>query len=278
MKIDYYHFADCARFRVPAIDVLAVGQDLTAILVQSFDQGIPADYALQQVLNNPSVVNNLVSQVAENLDFQRQNALERVNQETQDEVSEYQQEQKSRMQRIDEYLKPTIIQKKSEYDQKQKKVEEKTGYYSAAHRSLEEMRAKVQQRLAEVGGIEGYQKIEQISASLQQSKPGLYTQLDPSVISGTVPDNQYQPKPADQELTKKKKKKKKDLQKALAIATSKKSIDPLRDQASLDDLVKEDSSADEDERLESMLEQPKRESAWKRFWKKVKEVANYKIW
>ena len=170
MRINYYQFADCTRFRIPSVDLTSVDKDLKAILLQSFDQGISADYALEQALNNQDLVQNLASQVAENLQFQQQNALERVNTEVQTAASGYQEEQTGKIQRIDAYLTPIIDQKKGQYQHQQQKVAEKKEFYSAAQRSLEEMRARVQQRLAEVGGLEGYKKIEQIGDSLQQGK------------------------------------------------------------------------------------------------------------
>ena len=283
MRIDYYNFADCTRFRIPALNITSVGEELKAILLQSFDAGTSASYALEQAVNNPELVNSLVSQVAENLEFQRQNALGRVNEEAQRDVAIYQQEQQVKIQSIEDYLNPVIDEKKNVYTQKEKKVEEKTGYYSAAQRSLEKMRAQVQQRLIEVGGIEGYNKIEKINATLQPSQAP-YAQVDSSLFPGANTGGaDYKPETktetgysnaADQN----KKKKKKELQKALAIATADKTIDPLHDQSSLDELVKENDSEEAEEgNLETMLEQPK-ESNWKRFWKRVWKIANYRIW
>lgn len=283
MRIDYYHFADCTRFRIPAVNITSVEEDLKALLARSFDQGISADYALEQAINNPQLITALASQVAENLGFQRQNALERVSDEAQKDAAAYQQKQQAKIQSIEGYLNPIVDEKKKEYAQIEKKVEEKTGYYSAAQRSLEEMRARVQQRLAEVGGVEGYHKIEKINASLQ-SKPEQYTQIDPAAIAnadngstnGYQSGNKLKTDYLDSN-SKSKKKKKKDLEKALAIATATKKIDPLRDQASLDELVNENASPEEDGALETRLGQPK-ENSWKSFWKKVWKIANYKIW
>lgn len=274
MKISYYHFADCPRFRIPVLDISSFDQEVKSILVESFDRGNSAAYALEQAIKDPSLMSSLVSQVAENLDFQRKNALENVKAETEKEVSLYQQEQETRIKSVEDYLKPTLEQKKVEYTEKKEEADEKLEFYNAAQRSLEEMRAKVQKSLAEVGGIEGYQGIERINSVLQYQLRATAPADSNNSTGKTHTTNLEYQKQEDKKAPKKKKKK--ELQKAMAIVTAEKNIDPLRNQNTLDQLVNESNSSTEED-LETLLK-PSEENSWRRFWKKVWGIFNYNNW
>ena len=81
INVKRYARADCTLFRIPPVDVSSVGSIIEKALVQAWEQGTSADYALNSLLSEGSITAKLAQQIAQSLQFQRQRGLEAVDEE-----------------------------------------------------------------------------------------------------------------------------------------------------------------------------------------------------
>ena len=78
MNTDDYRLADCTLFRQPPVDVSKISEALEIILVQEWQRGNSVHGAVERALEDDKIVDALTEQIAPNLDFQRETALQEV--------------------------------------------------------------------------------------------------------------------------------------------------------------------------------------------------------
>lgn len=174
MKVDDYRLADCALFRIPAVDVSEIDSSVEQALVDAWKNGYGVDSAVSDILNNDSLVGTLENQIADNLAFQRQKALDKVKNQAQSRIDSYEESRKRRLDDIDSTLGADAEKKEAEMKVAYEELTTKHKTYNAAQAHLEKMRAEVNSKLEEIGGREGFEAVLEINEAITEDKPVKY--------------------------------------------------------------------------------------------------------
>jgi hypothetical protein len=167
MKLEDFRQADCRLFRVPAIDISSIEGAIETAIVNSWRGGYAnAHDAVNGVINNSAIVKNITQQIGESLSFQRENAEREIEAAKTGKISQYEQEQNARVRAIEEDTSKEIGYARKSLKQTQKKLEEKSRTYDAFQASLEERRAKIKQKLSEIGGEEAVETLFRLNQDL----------------------------------------------------------------------------------------------------------------
>ncbi len=220
MRLDDYRLADCSRFRVPPVDLSAITARLEECIVAAWQRGYDASGAINAVLSDESIVKGLAADLSDNLRFQRGVSLleaERTKAET---VAEYEADLNGQIQTIDSTLGAEAAAREEQTRQRQAEEERRRQSYNATQAQLERMRARVRERLAQVGGQKKLETLLTINDQLIQAQPATPPAYTPSEAAYTPPAEtaaaQAPPAPEPAKI-----------ERAIAIALTEETIDPL---------------------------------------------------
>jgi len=208
MKVEDYRLADCALFRLPPVDVSEVKDAIEDALLNAWRRGYNVDSAIDSVLNDDGVIGKLEKQIAANLEFQREKAMEYAGKRSQSEMDIY---EKFKARGLDHILRKysgEISEREQEKETLYERLTERHGAYSAAQAHLEKVRAIVRAKLKQIGGKEGFEALLEIKKALGYSSEGDY-----SLEEAYSPEEKKAPKKA----RKRHKKEPLPLEKALAL-------------------------------------------------------------
>ncbi|MBI2580849.1 hypothetical protein HYV85_03495 [Candidatus Woesearchaeota archaeon] len=170
VDVKRYERADCTLFRTPPVDVSSVGSIIEKALVRAWEQGESADYALDYLLREGSITDKLAQQIAQSLQFQRQRALETVDEEKARAIGQYAAEREQLLQSIEEALGTSIRQRQEGLQRTMGEARQQTAAYSATQLQLNELRTRVKSQISELGGVQGYNVLSRIREELIQDQ------------------------------------------------------------------------------------------------------------
>lgn len=173
MKLEDYRYADCKRFRTPAVDLNVITEQVDKALLEAWQNQQNPQYAIQAIANNEELIKPLVDQIKSDLEYQREMEMQKTKTAAEERLKRIREERL----RKSEAVKSQYADKVSEHEQKvaesEQQLSKQNVTYSASKQRLDELRARVRDRLQDIGGQEGYQKLDQIQSTL---KPGYGTQ------------------------------------------------------------------------------------------------------
>ncbi len=249
MKIEDYKKADCSLFRLPPIDTSVVGNAIDLALVKAWENGLSIDSLIESVLNDKKVLKQVTEQISENLEFQRATALHNIDEKKKGSIQSYKTEEEMKLQQIQESLGTDITEKETRLKKVNQQLSDKHSNYNASQKKLEEMRIRIQEKLKDIGGKEGFETLLSIQGLVKNKNE---SQNVPQYGNKTKEEQGYAKEPIY------------DLDKAIKAVTAEEKIDPLEGKT-LEAVVKK---AEEDRRRHGNVY---------RFFKKVWRVLNYEL-
>lgn len=168
MKITDYKNADCPKFRVPAIDLSTLDEAIESTLTSAWEKNYSAKDAMNMLATDPKVKGVIAEKLAENLEFQRQAELQNLRYQRQQEAEKISARIRAQLKEINSTVGKDANLKKKELGKVSEQLTEGREQYSVAQKSLEEMRARVQEQLKYVGGEKGFEKLIQIDEILTE--------------------------------------------------------------------------------------------------------------
>lgn len=161
-----YRYADCTLFRVPPIDIASVRDRIETALAQAWDKGVPAERAIDGIVGNARLTSSLSEQIAPNLEYQRQQALQQVAIKKEDAIRQYDSERDARIMEVEAGVGAVVQQHRQSLEQLQEAVQGEQGLYSASEKKLRELRESVRRQVTEIGGVEGYKTLAKIQEAV----------------------------------------------------------------------------------------------------------------
>lgn len=288
MGLDDYQKANCALYRLPPIDTSAVASAIELTLVRAWEQGLSADRALHSVLNDQNVVGALTEQVAKHLEYQRRTALMTAKEQSMQSIKQYEEAAAAKLAQVDASYGTVATQKAAAFQHVSDQLAQQNVSYTAAQKKLEELRARVQQRLQEVGGEQGLQALLTIHESVTNPQDSTFQQLEAhdqdadsskstSQSTAQAYASQEQKGASDDSSAdsssafkkhrsvQQQAKSEQNLEKALQIAMTTDTVDPLKG----DTLEKV---------VARSMQQKKKPGKTYRFFASVWKILNYKLW
>ncbi len=291
MKINDYKHANCTLFRMPSIDVSVIDKKLEQTIVEAWKNGGQAQQTVDSLMQNSEVLGQLSGQIAQNVEFQKQNALRNSEMEHDERVKAHEEVFSGKINELEDAVEVQTEEQKTKLTQLGQSLQAKQQGYNAAQAQLEEMRARIKKKLGDLGGKQAFEKLINIKETLQKPQtvnpetqtPQTY-QTAPNPLPQTTnyqpPTTNYTPQTVNREpqttsqtsgnvptlnRDQSKPSKLKDLEGALKTVESDGPIDPLNKKTKEYEAVKE-----------AKLEEKK--GLIKRFFSKTWELLNYKIW
>ncbi|MBI5066208.1 hypothetical protein HZA97_08285 [Candidatus Woesearchaeota archaeon] len=302
MKINDYRHADCKLFRMPSIDVTVIDKQLEKTIVEAWKNGGNAQQTVDNLVQNSEVLGQLSGQIAQNVEFQKQNALRNSEMQHDERVRAHEEVYSGKINELEEVVGAQTEEQKSKLTQLDQSLQEKQQGYTAAQAQLEEMRARIKKKLGDLGGKKAFEKLINIKETMQkpqqqtqqttaqttnQGEQSQTTNQEPQNPNYTPQTPNYQPPttnydpqintsstPSDPQTPSNisipvgdhaKANKLKDLESALKTVESEGPIDPLNKKTKDYETVKE-----------AKLEEKK--GFVRRFFAKTWEIMNYKLW
>lgn len=166
MKLDDYQRADCTLFRQPPIDVGQMGDAIELVLVEAWKSGTSAQQAIDKVLTDTKIVDTLIEQVAQNLAFQKNVALESVEQKSEAAVATYEASKQEALAQIEESVGAKKEEKAEVRAEAQKTYQAEYATYSKAQAELDALRQRAEEKIAKIGGQKGLETLLKINEAM----------------------------------------------------------------------------------------------------------------
>ena len=163
MKIKDYTYADCTLFRQPPVDFSIVQQAIEKNLLDLWERGYSANSSIDYMLENNELLGQLTDQVAENLQFQREQMLSNIEVDKEGQILTYEEEKERNLQAIRTSLGRRAEDKNGEYEKTNQEYVERRTSCDAVSQRLEEMRRRIQDKYKRLGGEKGYQNIVELT-------------------------------------------------------------------------------------------------------------------
>ena len=268
MRLSDYRLADCALFRIPPIDFSNIDEVIKRAMVDAWKNGSSATNAVDAILNDYSIIEQLSEQIAENLEFQKDAALDKLDYQQKKAIAAEEFEKEQVLFEIEQTLGKEVADKERAKRDADSKVDSSNKAYTAAQARLNEMRARIEEKLQAVGGREAYEKLMRINDALQDGYSGpekkkakrkkRVSHLDVSSMDPAYADQSFAYYGSS------------NIQRALDLATVKGEIDPLEGET-LDTLVEKKHFW----QRKTATEQ--KDGPIYRFGRKVWKVLNYRL-
>lgn len=233
MKLEKYRKANCELFWLPPLDLSKVDKMLEVALVEAFEKGGSVNEVLDSILDNGQIISSLEEQVAENLEFQKTSAIDKVEDDKQDAIALYSEKKEELLDELQETVVAEAQEKERELGEAYQQFDTRTKKYSARKARLEEMRSRIRKKIGEVGGREGFetlQRIDQMVTSGGDYQTAKRSYEDAQSVQG------YTNEPAVSGI----RVEGSSLEQALDLALTEEEIDPLKEKAAKVELVEED--------------------------------------
>ncbi len=169
MGIEKYRLADCTLFRLPPLDLSDVTDAIEKSLVDAWENGISVGHALDSMLDDNKVVDNLTEQLKASLEFQKENSKRNAHEAAEKRIDEYDSEKEGELKEIEDEYSETKMARRKAAEERRKKREARRAKYKATQKRLEEMRKRIKGKLKKVGGEEGLDALLAIEESLESS-------------------------------------------------------------------------------------------------------------
>ena len=280
MKIKDYTGADCNLFRLPPIDMSSVEKVIELALVEAWQKGTSVNEVVSNVLNNQGVVDGLEAQVIESFEFQKKVILKQAEDDKDEALAAYEEEKREKIKKLEGSIGVGLDKTRHNLEERQQDLDNETSAYSVAQRDLDEMRERLKKKLSEVGGAKGLKTLLTINEAVRGDKPiadyedntdhpldgeeNINYEKDKAVEVTSYSYRGGEAAPVSIPTYKKTREQHKTIDAALELTVSKKYVDPLRGKG-----------------LTTVVEKigtRKSKSETARFFDKVWEVLNYKLW
>ena len=159
MNVDDFARADCTRFRIPPINTAKVEKYIDEILTTAWQQGKSPRDALEAVLASENVTGVLAEQINENLAFQKEVRLKKLNEERDRILKRKEAEYRLEQERLQALFGTRVEKTAEERTRLYRQLEEQRSSYNSTHAQLEEMRHRVDTHLKSIGGAQGLQTL-----------------------------------------------------------------------------------------------------------------------
>jgi hypothetical protein len=166
MEISDFKKADCKLWRLPSVDLSKVQSAIEEALVRAWQQGSSIDTAIQDAVSNNQEVAAITQQVNEALTFQREQILADVKIKYQEAEEIAKKQEQARLEKVNTQYGTQIEDAARRLAQTKEKEESVRQTYDAAQASLQETRDKIQSKLNEFGGEQGYETVLKINELL----------------------------------------------------------------------------------------------------------------
>lgn len=187
MKLGDYERADCNLYLLPPIDLSEVKSALEVVLLDSWRNGVSADQAVDQILNDRTILGRLAEKIAPNLNFQATQAKEEIKAQAEATIAAYGQRIEAQRQEIQSNLGAEEITRLNAAETAKNDLQQQTVAYSAAQARLEELRTRVKQRLDAIGGTKSYETLLTINERINNTAvPTAETEVADQAISATT--------------------------------------------------------------------------------------------
>jgi hypothetical protein len=207
MRIYDFRKADCRLFRTPPVDLTDVKEGIENAIMEAWRNQNSAQGIVDQILDDSKIIQNLSSQIRENLAFQRKVQLDKIKLTEKERTSQYQKEQNSRLESFQQAMGQEIQTRQQTAYQKEAELTARSKTYDATQASLEETRRKIRERMDALGGIKTAEKILEINDLLldetpktkgakKEEKTGDSSAPNASIASETNAGEQYQKQPS----------------------------------------------------------------------------------
>lgn len=158
----HYRRADCTRFRTPPFDTGAVQRKIEQMFLEAWQNGMNARDAYRQVLSDADITATLIAQVAPNLAFQRAVEVQSITADTESARVAYARRREETLAAVQGIAGQEVEVARQRYGDIQVVKGERAAGYTATAARLEELRKRVSDRIAEIGGMEGYHALLEI--------------------------------------------------------------------------------------------------------------------
>jgi len=252
MKIEDYKKADCSLLRLPPIDASSVMKAIELELAKAWENGSSANGVIDSILRNDAVLNQVKDQISDSLEFQRATAMDSINEEKESNIQHYKNEKEAKLQQVEESLGSVVSEKEDKLKEMNERLSSKHSGYSASQKRLEEMRSRIQERLKEIGGKEGFETLLSIQDMVKDKNETRNAKSYDAKKESEAEELSCSKEPIY------------ELRKVISAVDSKEKIDPLAGK-NLEEVVK------------AAEESNKKHGRVYHFFKKVWEVLNYEI-
>lgn len=166
MKIKDYRLADCTLFRLPPMDFSAVDKSIENALIEAWKNDNSASNTVDNIVNSSQIVEKLMNQIMQNLEFQKKAELSGADVNHKNAVESYVQQKEVTLRKIEETLGIEVSEKEKEMRKHEDELEGHHVNYSASQKRLDELRYRVEEKLKSMGGRERFEKLMQINSEL----------------------------------------------------------------------------------------------------------------
>ncbi len=192
--IDRYRLADCTLFRTPALDFSPVEKAVEKALLDAWNRGYGPEAALSQVSSSEKILGQLAGQIEDSLKFQRQQAIEKLEAESEAAVQSYDLQKSAQIGQLQSHYGSVLEEKNRELGRAASQMEEARRRYDAVHSSLARIRSNVDSRLGKIGGEQGYDALNRIRDSMVYGTPaGALTARIQSKPKESAPEKPAEP-------------------------------------------------------------------------------------
>jgi hypothetical protein len=184
MRIQDFEKADCNLLRPVTISIEGLERRIDNRLLSAWNSGQSAANAVNAVINNSALLDELTQVIEERVRLKRTLELHRLSKKGAYIISQLNEEQEAELQ----MLSSSYAGKESELEAIAQETQQRIGQthqaYSAAHAKIQTLQERIQKRLESVGGSHGLRRLQTIvevmEPELQGSGP--MSPLDPSSI------------------------------------------------------------------------------------------------
>ncbi len=166
MSFEKYEKADCTLFRLPPLDLSAADKVIEQAILRAWQQGSAPGAALHEVMADRNLLQDLVKQVAPNLQFQQQHAEEQLEREKAKKVQAYEAEKRKSVGEVTMASSEEIAKQLAVMVNAKQRAEEGRQQYSARMQKLQEMRQRLKKKLGDMGGKEGFERLQLINSMM----------------------------------------------------------------------------------------------------------------
>jgi hypothetical protein len=166
MRLEDFRKADCNLFRLPPVDLSDIREEIDRAIIEAWRNQNSAQGAVDSILGNNKILGTLTEKITESLEFQRKVGAENITQEAKETISVYKDEQKQRLRTVDATIGIEAKDKGKTAYKKTEELLERTRAYDVTQANLEAARARINERIAALGGAKSIEAVLDISDRL----------------------------------------------------------------------------------------------------------------
>lgn len=150
MELSDFRHVDCSLLRTPLIENSKLAETVDEALVNAWKDGVSIDQAVNGILEDEKVVDDIAKQIAKSMDFQREQELKKAERDALKRKEEHMQAFRRQVDDVEKQIGVSVVQREEELKQARDSYVNASGSYNATQQSLEQMRERVKNALQEI--------------------------------------------------------------------------------------------------------------------------------